>query len=165
MQGVQGRFQGVQMDGRTRGLVLLFLDRGVGGDQGLPIHHWNRVDISKLLVKFAHIIDIHEDTNQKTKLDCARVKTGCDNLAVISSQITVVMGRQLYTIKCKIVQNYRTISSVGLEGVSATGKINSDQPSTEIVSLPARNRRNYTEKSRQGDRAREHSGATAGQSE
>lgn len=58
----------------------------------LPIHHYNRVDISKLMVKFAHIIDIDEDTSVKTKLDCARVKVGCDNLAPIPPQFNAVLG-------------------------------------------------------------------------
>lgn len=108
--------------------------------RGLQIHHWNRVDTSKLMVKFAHIIDIHENTNQKTKLDCARIKVGCDNLAAIPPQINAVMGGRLCAIKFKMVQNYCTISTVGLEDVTVTGEISSDQTLIGIVSLPPGNR-------------------------
>lgn len=112
--------------------------------RGLPINHWNRVDVYKLMVKFTHIIDIHKDTSPKIKLDCARVKVRCDNLVAIPQQIGVVMGDRLCSIKLKIVQNYHTNSLVGLQGIPITGKISSDQPSIGIVSLLVSNRRSYT---------------------
>lgn len=31
--------------------------------RGLSIHHWNRVDIGKLMSKFTHILDIDEDAS------------------------------------------------------------------------------------------------------
>lgn len=35
---------------------------------GISIHYWNRTDISKLLMKYAHVLDISEQTSKKLSL-------------------------------------------------------------------------------------------------
>lgn len=111
------------------------------------IHHLNIVDISKLMIKFTHIIDIDEDTYQKWKLDCARIRVGCDSLAAIPSQFNAVLGCQFCAIRLRITHNHRMnrSSSVGSKDIAITDKIGgSDQPLTGMVTLPAGNRRSVT---------------------
>lgn len=66
--------------------------------QGLPLQHWNRTYISKLLINFAYVIDIRESTLDKLDMRAAKVYVGCDNLASLPRSFNAVLGSQL----CKI---------------------------------------------------------------
>lgn len=125
------------------------------------------MDISKLIVRFAHVINMNEDTSTKTRLDYARVLMGCKKLAAISRRFTVVLEKQMSAITIEI--NYKievpgrgsstttaeinsnkievTIESVGDENWMIAGKIcPSDWPIVDIVNLPTGKRGSYTGK-------------------
>lgn len=115
--------------------------------RGLSIHHWNRMDINKLMIKFAHVIHINEDTSQKKKLDCGRVKVGCNSVQAVPSEFNVVLGSQFVSIKLKITHKLKTNNnpSVGFERISVAGRIDgSDLPSAGITNLLGGNKRSFT---------------------
>lgn len=87
------------MFGEKDDLIQLFLTMAWILIYGLPLHHWNRTDISKIIIKFAHLIDIDKDTAAKSDLRAAKVKVGCDNINAIPNEIHEVIGNQL----CKII--------------------------------------------------------------
>lgn len=49
---------------------------------------WNRVDLSKLLVRFDHVVDVDERTLDKADLRAARVTVRCDKIAPIPRSST-----------------------------------------------------------------------------
>lgn len=115
----------------------------------------------KKLVKFAHVLDISEQTSKKTYLDFARVYVGCENLATIPRQFFAVMEDQLCSIKievtCKfdMIENtspeknlpikFDTALSVEEGGTPTVDKISaSNRPSYGVTLHPAEARRSYT---------------------
>lgn len=88
---------------------------------GIPLHHWKCGDISKLLARSSHLIDISEETCMKSRMDCARVLVGCESLAAIPRQFTVIVREQLYAIrievKCSWGMPRETVPSVVKEGM------------------------------------------------
>lgn len=131
---------------------------------GIPLHHWNRTDISKILNKFVHAIDIDEKTTLKMKMDCVGAYIGCEKLLALPRQFNVVFGRQLCSIKIEITCKIRVLKiggpsetkgySMGIPNPPATNtsvsmrerpqsasKVGvSYQPFTGVVTLPAGNR-------------------------
>lgn len=69
--------------------------------QGIPFHHFNQLDISKLS-KCANLLDISEDTSKKLNMNYASVMVGCDSLSSIPCQFYAVIGGQLCNIKMEI---------------------------------------------------------------
>lgn len=67
------------------------------------IHHWNKTDINKLIVKLVHLIDIDEDAVTKANLQAAKIHIGCDNVDVVPSEFHAVIGNQLCKINIKII--------------------------------------------------------------
>lgn len=64
----------------------------------MSLHHCNRTDLSKLLVRFAHVVDVDGRILDKSDLRAARVTMGCDRLSSIPRKFNAVFGRQI----CKI---------------------------------------------------------------
>lgn len=64
----------------------------------VPLHHWNRTDLNKLLIRFAHVIKVNDQTLDKSDISVARVRVSCDKLSVILKEFNAVFGNQM----CKI---------------------------------------------------------------
>lgn len=45
---------------------------------GLPLHHWNKTDLSKIVAKFAYLVDVEDETIWKTDIRVARILVSCD---------------------------------------------------------------------------------------
>lgn len=61
------------------------------------------MDFAKILVKFAHVIEINEETKKKSRLDCARMRVRCESTLLIPKEFSVVIGGQLCVLKIKII--------------------------------------------------------------
>lgn len=59
-----------------------------------PLQNWNRCDLSKLLMKFAHVIDVAKATLDRMDLEAANVLIGCETLAVVPEEIQAVIGHR-----------------------------------------------------------------------
>lgn len=54
--------------------------------------------MSKLLMKFAHVIDVAKATLGRMDLEAANVLIGCETLAVVPEEIQAVIGHRVYNI-------------------------------------------------------------------
>lgn len=72
----------------------------------MPLHHWTRVDINKLVyklvVRFTDLIDVDEDTLSKSDIQETKAVVGCDNPDSIPKEFNAVIENQLYTIKIRV---------------------------------------------------------------
>lgn len=63
------------------------------------------------IARFAHVIDIDENTSTKIKLDCARVLEGCKKVVVIRRKFNAVMKKQVCTIAIEIINKIGVLRS------------------------------------------------------
>lgn len=129
---------------------------------GLSLHHWNRNDISKLMTKPAHLIDISKETSTKSCKDYARVLVGCENLSVIPHEFNAVIGEQLFAIKIEVKCSWgvsrdvallttrkgldASVTSVSVREAGTSGADlvgTSDRLFTRVVLHPTENWRSY----------------------
>lgn len=68
-----------------------------------PLHHWTRCDLSKIVAKFAHIIDVDGDTLEWKELVMARITIGCESVDLIPRELTIGVDSQLRRITIKII--------------------------------------------------------------
>lgn len=72
---------------------------------GFPLQNWNRCDLNKLLVKFAHVVEVSEQTLERSDLEAAHVLVGCDScesVAAIPSEMQAVVGSRLYNVSIRV---------------------------------------------------------------
>lgn len=78
--------------------IQLFPTKAWISMRGFPLDHWNRSDFNKLVVKFAYLIDVDENTLNKTDIRAAKLLVGCYDAVVIPTEFNVTIRNQL----CKI---------------------------------------------------------------
>lgn len=69
---------------------------------GLPPHHQNITDISKLIIKFAHLVDVDEYTLAKTDIQKTKALIGCNSPDNIPGEFHALIGNQLCKITIEI---------------------------------------------------------------
>lgn len=68
---------------------------------GVLLQHWNCNVLSKLIVHFAHVISVEEETLSKEDLSAMKVRAGCEKLEAIPL-IHCVFGKQICKISIKV---------------------------------------------------------------
>lgn len=69
---------------------------------GVPLYHWNCTDLSKLGIKFTHIIEVDGRTLDRSNFRVARVTVSCDRVSDIPKEFSAVFGRQLCKIRIRV---------------------------------------------------------------
>lgn len=104
MEGPHRRFHGVyRWCEEDDNPIQLFPITATITIRGLPLHHWNRCDLSKVVARFAHLLDIDEATANKTELAVARVRIGCENIESVPRELTIVVGNQRRKLTVNII--------------------------------------------------------------
>lgn len=60
--------------------------------QCLPLHHWNRRNLRKVVARFAQLIDVDKGTVNRIELAMARVRIDYKNVNLIPKELTTVVG-------------------------------------------------------------------------
>lgn len=72
--------------------VQLFPITATLGIRGLPLHHWKICDLSKIVTKFAHLIDVEDDTLDWKELVMARISINCKTIDSIPKELMIVVA-------------------------------------------------------------------------
>lgn len=95
------------MDGQEDDLFKIFPLVAWLSIRGLPLHQWNKANLAKLVIKFAHLIAVDESTVKKINLETAEVKIGSDNKQLSPKEFHAMIDSQLCRIKidvhCKMI--------------------------------------------------------------
>lgn len=66
-------------------------------------------DICKLLAKHTHVIEVEEESLDKSDLIVAKVIVGCENLDKIPTNLMVVLGKQHCNIQIKVMAHFGVV--------------------------------------------------------
>lgn len=67
-----------------------------------PLHNRYRCDLSRLLVKFAHVVEASEETPDQTDLQAAKALDGCESICLLLLELHVVVGHKNIRVTGKL---------------------------------------------------------------
>lgn len=89
----------------------------------MPLHHWNRCDLGKVVARFAHLINVDEATINRTELSMAKARVGCKNEDSIPKELTIVVGNPQRNTAMKVINKIFLPS-----GPRSTGRVMFEVP-------------------------------------
>lgn len=57
----------------------------------IALHNWNRLDFKKLVVKFAYLIDVDEDTTNKTNVSATKLQVKSKDIEQIPLEFNTTL--------------------------------------------------------------------------